>query len=400
MSWFTKALGIGGPTSAESNALIQQWDRATQFFDQHSKIPQFQDTPTSPFNKCDKFDIDTVYYFLKLKTGRYIYLGDSMDFKVLFSPRVFASEYVQFWNELIGDGSVNVDLDIVSRFLKQFLYCKPKKDFSDQFEKGQFPQTINSNAEMIINPAKFAQKQQYEMNRIARNGALDEQRAFDAMSAQEQGQELNRRRLLREEQNRQLLEDQTKCPVNFENYLNTPSNHPRYAILVDSLGSTQDGFALNFYYDKRNANVLSDYTPGQITQMKSIAQQQKQAFINALCQNQVAIDIMLLANAKDNIAGLQNDPLQQDRSTTNYNIKEWKALRWCLGQLEGFVLGEFKRMQEAPVQGQQGQGAPMQGQGGGGKSRSKTKSKSNRKKRNSHRRHSHKHHKHRTPKRR
>ena len=389
MSWLAKALGIGALTSAESNALIQQWDRATQFFDQHSEIPQFQDTPTSPFNKCDKFDIDTVYYFLKLKTGRYIYLGDSRDFKVLFLPRVFASEYVKFWNMLIGDGSVNVD--IVSRFLKQFLYCKPKKDFSDQFEKGQFPKSINSNAEMISNPAKFAQEQQDELNRIARNRFLDEQRAFGAMSAQQQVKELNSQRLLHEEQERQLLEDPTKCPANFENYLNTPSNHPRYAILVDSLGSTQDGFALNFYYDKRNANVLSDYTPGQITQMKSIAQQQKQAFINALCQNRVAIDIMLLANAKDNIAGLQNDPLQQDRSTPNYDTKEWKALRWCLGQLEGFVLGEFKRMQGAPMQG-----APMQG----GKSRSKSKSKSNRKKRNSHRRHSHKHHKHRTPKRR
>ena len=422
MSWFTKVLGFGAPTSAESNVLNQQWDKATQLFDTHPEVPQFKDTPNGPFKKCEKFDSDTDYYFLKLKTGHYIYLGGSLEFKKLFLPGVFAAYYLQFWNMLIGIDGKNVDVDGVKRFLKQFLYCKPKKDF--KFAKGQFPKTINSNAEMISDPAKYAQYKKYEQDRIESNEFYDAQRTFNAMSPREQENELNRQRLLREEQKILLLKDPTRCPANFENYLNTPSNHPRYAILVNSLGSTQDGFALNFYYDKRNANVLSDYTE-QITQMKSIASQQKQGFINTLCQKGVAIQIMLMANEKDNIAHLQNDQFQQDHSI-NYDTKEWKALRWCLGLLEQFVLDQFQRMQMqmqgqgqgqgAPVQGQvqgqgqgQGQGAPVQGQGApqmqgvpmqgqGGKS--KSKSKSNRKKRNSHRRHSHKHHKHRTPKRR
>jgi len=408
LSWFTKTFGIGAPTSAESNVLSQQWDKATQLFDTHTEVPQFEDTPNDPFTKCEKFDSDTDYYFLKLKTGNYIYLGGSVEFKTLFSPGVFAKYYLQFWNMLIGiDG--NVDVDGVKRFLKQFLYCKPKKDFEAQFAKGQFPKTINSNAEMISDPVKYAQAKKDEQDRIKRNEFLDAQRTFNAMSSREQGNELNRQRLLREEQAKQkilLLKNPNMCPQNFSKYLNSPtrliglneieSMTPIYDLLVNNLGSTQRGFALGENF--RIQNILSNYTSQQIDEMRMIARQpeKKQIFIEALCENGLAIEIMVLANTPTDTVyyGYLNDLQQQTYDA--YKANGWSALRRCLGLLE-FTLMKML-VQGAPVQGAPVQGAPMQGQGG--KSRSKSKSKSNRKKRNSHRRHSHKHHKHRTPKRR
>jgi hypothetical protein len=399
---FLKAFGFGGPTSAESNVLNQQWDKATQLFDTHPEVPQFEDTLNGPFKKCEKFDSDTDYYFLKLKTGRYIYLGESVEFKRLFSPKVFATYYLQFWNMLIGIDGNDVDVNGVKRFLTQFLYCKPKKDF--KLAKGQFPQTINSNAEMISNPVNYAQAEKDEQDRIARNKFLDEQRRFNAMSPQEQRNELNLQRLLREEQAKLALENPQNCLQNFENYLNSPtqltglnqmeSMTPIYDLLVNNLGSTQGGFALGEKF--RMQNILSNYTPQQIDAMRMIARQpeKKQMFIEALCQNRLAIVIMVLANTPTNTEYYTND-LQQS-THDEYKDNGWSALRGCLGELEKFM---SIQVQGAPMQGPvQVQGAPVQVQGG--KSRSKSKSKSNRKKRNSHRRHSHKHHKHRTPKRR
>lgn len=410
MNWFANTFGFGGPTSAESNVLNQQWDKATQLFDTHPEVPQFEDTPNGPFKKCEKFDSDTDYYFLKLKTGRYIYLGESVEFKRLFSPEVFATYYLQFWNMLIGIDGNDVDVDGVKRFLKQFLYCKPKKDF--KFAKGQFPKTINSNAEMISNPEKYAQAKKDEQDRIAKNKFLDEQRRFNAMSTQEQRNELNRQRLWREEQAKLALENPQNCLQNFANYLNSPtrliglneieSMTPIYDLLVNNLGSTQGGFALGEKF--RMQNILSNYTSQQIDEMRMIAlqPQQKQKFIEVFCQNGLAIEIMVLANTPTDTEyhSYSNDSQQQTYDA--YKANGWSALRRCLGLLE-FTL--MKMVKGAPMQGPvQGQGAPVPMQGPvqvqGGKSRSKSKSKSNRKKRNSHRRHSHKHHKHRTPKRR
>jgi hypothetical protein len=168
---------------------------------------------------------------------------------------------------------------------------------------------------------------------------------------------------------------------------------PIYDLLVNNLGSTQGGFALGLAY--RMQNILSVYTSQQIDAMRMIARQpeKKQIFIEALCENGLAIAIMVLANTPTETVyyGNQND--SQQFTYDEYKANGWSALRRCLGLLEKFMSLEMQGQgQGAP----QMQGVPMQGQGG----KSKSKSKSNRKKRNSHRRHSHKHHKHRTPKRR
>ena len=369
MNWVAKALGIGGPDPEQQKRLIIQMNTLNEYVIRNG-IPFVPDDPNHPFVKCTNFAIEKkngdekTEYFLNLRDG-FVSLSTGNFLK-------FTSDCISNILRFYTDDSLN-------NFMNGYLFSRPG--------------ALTANVKTLYNvcadddAAAKQQKQPNEQQLQRRSGETQEQYEW----------RMQRLRVKQErEQEMQRLKDPTNCHQNFEKYLNSPTREigkeinyePIYDLLVRSLGSTEGGFALGMDY--RMQNILSVYTPQQIDEMRMIARQpqQKQIFISALCQNGLAIAIMVLANTPTKTVYYGNPNDSQQFTYDEYKANGWSALRGCLGLLEKFM------SMQMPVQGAPMQGSPMQG----GKSRSK--SKSNRKKRNSHRRHSHKHHKYRTPKRR
>jgi len=383
MSWFTKVLGIGGPTPEQQNRLILQMNTLNDYVKQHS-IPFVPDDPNHPFVKCTNFAIEKkngdekTEYFLNLKDG-FVSLSTGNNLGFMMGC---ISKILKTYND-----------DSLNDFMNGYLFSRP----------GVLTANVKTLYEVCAEDAattaaaKEQQKQTQQENEQVLKRRMGE-------SPEQYEWRMQRWRVEQErEQAKLALENPQNCLQNFENYLNSPtrliglneieSMTPIYDLLVNNLGSTQRGFALGEKF--RMQNILSNYTPQQIDEMRMIARQpqQKQIFKSALCQNGLASQIMVLANTPTKTAYYGNSNDSQQQTYDEYKDNRWSALRRCLGLLE-FTLMKML-VQGAPVQG-----APMQGQGGKSRSKSKSKSKSNRKKRNSHRRHSHKHHKHCTPKRR
>ena len=389
---FLKAFGIGGPTPEQQNRLILQMNTLNDYVKQHN-IPFVPDDPNHPFVKCTNFAIEKkngdkqTEYFLNLKDG-FVSLSTGNNLGFMMGC---ISKILKTYND-----------DSLNNFMNGYLFRRP----------GVLTANVKTLYDVCAEDAATAaaakeqqkqQKQENEQVLKRRMGESPEQYAW----------RMQRWRVEQErEQAKLALENPQNCLQNFANYLNSPtrliglneieSMTPIYDLLVNNLGSTQDGFALGDNF--RMQNILSNYTSQQIDEMRMIAlqPQQKQKFIEVFCQNGLAIEIMVLANTPTDTEyhSYSNDSQQQTYDA--YKANGWSALRRCLGLLELTLIKMLKGApMQGPVQGQEQQ-MPVQGpvQVQGGKSRSKSKSKSNRKKRNSHRRHSHKHHKHRTPKRR
>lgn len=380
MSWFTKALGIGGPTPEQQKKLILQMNTLNDYVMQNN-IPFVPDDPNHPFVKCTNFAIEKkngdekTEYFLNLRDG-FVSLSTGNNLGFMMGC---ISNILKTYND-----------DSLNNFMNGYLFSRP----------GALPANVKTlyNVCAEADAAAAAAKEQQKQQTQQENEQLQRRRG----ETQEQYEwRMQRLRVKQEREQANLaLENPQNCLQNFSKYLNSPPKgvigkeiknyEPIYDLLVRSLGSTEGGFALGLAY--RMQNILSVYTPQQIDAMRMIARQpqQKQTFISALCQNGVAMKTMVLANTPTETVyyGNQND--SQQFTYDEYKANGWSALRRCLGLLEKFMSMQMPGAQGPPMQGQ--------GQGQGGKS--KSKSKSNRKKRNSHRRHSHKHHKHRTPKRR
>jgi hypothetical protein len=371
MSWFTKALGIGGPTPEQQKKLILQMNTLNDYVMQND-IPFVPDDPNHPFVKCTNFAIEKkngdekTEYFLNLKDG-FVSLSTGNFLK-------FTSDCISNILRFYTDDSLN-------NFMNGYLFSRPG--------------ALTANVKTLYTvcaAAAAAAKQQNQPE----NEQVQKRRSESDYQYQLRMQRL-RMEKEREQANLSLANPQN-CLQNFAEYLNSPTREigkeiknyePIYDLLVRSLDSTEGGFALGDY---RPTNILSDYTPVEIDAMRIAARQQKQQFIDTLCKNGSAVKLMLLAKKRNDYPDGGQYAINQQNDVDEYRTNGWMALRGCLGLLEKFM------SMQMPVQGapMQGQGAPMLVQGG----KSKSKSKSNRKKRNSHLRHSHKHHKHRTPKRR
>jgi hypothetical protein len=171
-----------------------------------------------------------------------------------------------------------------------------------------------------------------------------------------------RRRIIRIEEDEEYqdlyqdLIDPNNCLQNFRNFLKTPvdaiigigERHRHrgktiYIFLVESLGSIEDGFDKQYRTQTKFLTKFLDYygTDSQKQQMAKFAEDRKvqQGFIDTLCGNGNAREILIGANSKDIEGGQYYD--QTTRGDDIYSKNVWKALRLCLECLEEYILKEY-----------------------------------------------------------